>query len=354
MASSMCFIGSGPSVPFGIPTMGKMTTELEDFLHANFPLQLTLLNSIKSRVIDYPEFDIEALITILEDIVRADPASVLNHPSIHYFSSWYDPFPGMVQAQKEDAVRNRDPASELLKQVKGFIAESCRIKSQEFERYEEFFQRILSRHGYNLRVDIAQPSPSGINYQVFTTNYDPVLEAFFESRRLPWECGQRPNQILDIGSGNPRLIHSDTSLFQIYKLHGSTNWFRDQAGQLRWLTEPAQSGRTTLYGVEVIQELLIYPVREKYTFREPFYTMFHHLKECLDRSEMCFVVGYSFRDDDILGIFHDSMTLNARLNLCLIDPNARSIASDKFSSFQNRVQIIENEFSIPAFNQLGN
>lgn len=121
---------------------------------------------------------------------------------------------------------------------------------------------------------------------------------------------------------------------------------------MRWLTEPAQAGRTTLLGDRIVRELLIYPAFAKYTFGEPFYTMFHYLKESLLNSEACYIVGYSFRDDDILGLFHDAMVLNEKLSLYLLDNNANIISEDKFEPFSNRVQPLPMEFSAEAARNL--
>ena len=121
---------------------------------------------------------------------------------------------------------------------------------------------------------------------------------------------------------------------------------------MRWQTQPAQSGSQTLLGDEVLSELLIYPAREKYTFREPFYTMFHHLKDCLQLSERCYVIGYSFRDEDILGLFQDAMDLNHRLRLCLIDPQADAIVRTKFFGYSPRIDKVPSKFSTECVGSL--
>jgi hypothetical protein len=121
---------------------------------------------------------------------------------------------------------------------------------------------------------------------------------------------------------------------------------------MRWLTEATRPGKTTLLGDQVVKELLIYPAFEKYTFREPFYTMFHYLKNTLGHCDACYVVGYSFRDDDILGLFHDSMELNNKLELYIIDMNAPKIAKEKFQDLMGRVHQIPMEFSVQAARNL--
>ena len=80
--------------------------------------------------------------------------------------------------------------------------------------------------------------------------------------------------------------------------------------------------------------------------------MFHHLKGCLLKGQVCYVVGYSFRDDDILGIFHDALVKNQNLHLVLIDPIATTIRDERFSDFVDRVQCISEPFTMNAVEQL--
>ena len=79
-----------------------------------------------------------------------------------------------------------------------------------------------------------------------------------------------------------------------------------------------------------------------------------HLKQILanDRTDHCYVIGYSFRDEDILGLFLDAFRLNPNLHLSLMDPDADRIASEKFGDFIDRVQKFNGGFSLAACSQL--
>jgi len=80
--------------------------------------------------------------------------------------------------------------------------------------------------------------------------------------------------------------------------------------------------------------------------------MFHHLKQSLQRSETCYVVGYSFRDEDILGLFRDAMDLNGGLRLCIVDPNADAIVRTKFYGYRDRIDKVPMKFSVEAVKDL--
>ena len=63
---------------------------------------------------------------------------------------------------------------------------------------------------------------------------------------------------------------------------------------------------------------------------------------------MCCVVGYSFRDEDILGLFHDAMSINSEMYLVVIDPNADNIQNEIFPEYKDKVYPISQGFSIEA------
>jgi len=113
------FTGAGAFAPFGIPIMCEMAEKLEANLKESIPYYLRLFDYIKSKLRDYEHFNIEALITVLQDIIGIDNMcqKVFNHPSIHYFSDWSLSFEKMAEINKDDAKRNRSDAEELLKHI---------------------------------------------------------------------------------------------------------------------------------------------------------------------------------------------------------------------------------------------
>jgi len=358
MSEFVVFVGAGASKPFGIPTMTEMTEGFEKELKKHSSPGITFFDEIKRRLKDYQYFDVESLITVLQNIANVDKLStVLNNPSVHYFLyNRVGDIARAIQSVKQITKPHRNEAEELLKQVKFFIANSCKMKEKPFEIYTELFNYANKNHrpdiNFKDRINHrGSPIPS---HKVFTTNYDLVLEGYCQNKRLPaWDCGQLQTGELKIATNDNRPLYSfGRDIFHIYKLHGSVNWYVDEQGYMSWSSEAAKAGESTLAGQEIAKELLIYPASEKYTFREPFYYMFHHLKECLLRCQGCYVIGYSFRDEDILGLFHDAMELNGDLQLYLIDLKAQNIVEEKFKNFLGRIKTIPKEFSIEAVSEL--
>jgi hypothetical protein len=225
--------------------------------------------------------------------------------------------------------------------LRNYIVDACVIKKGPFELYKELFSRCLQRYDSNYDHDLTKAKKINIQNEIFTTNYDLVLEAYCSNYGLIWEVGDYKGK-LDISENNQVLYGAGSH--SIYKLHGSINWYIDENGIMRSSSEPIKIGSKTSLGHKVDKELLVYPVFAKYTFREPFYSMFHHLKHRLSHCRMCCVVGYSFRDEDILGLFYDAMMINKLMYLVIIDPHAGMIKSEKLSMYDDRVHCIAMEF----------
>jgi hypothetical protein len=356
MREFVIFLGAGASAPFGIPTMTKMAENFERQLIEESSPNLDLYKYIQSRLKGYRIYDIEALITVLQDMddFKRVESRVLSNASAHYFWGRGGDIETLVEVQKQFAQENHEMARELLVGVKNFIADACTMRKQPFEIYDEFFHQIIMKVGYDFKKIIKSGKPpQRVNLGMFTTNYDRVLESYCDSRELVFRCGETDNQKVDISTQNRELYSEDNPVFRILKLHGSVNWYRDEHNRMRCGSEAVRVGRITSLGHRVEKEVLIYPAFEKYTFREPFYTMFHNLKSCLIDFACvnCYIVGYSFRDEDILGLFHDSMELNRALKVWLIDPDADTIKK-RFGQLSARVQTVPMEFSVEAAGKL--
>lgn len=350
MSDYVFFLGAGASKPFGIPTMTEMVDDFEAKTKEPHYGLGYVVQEIKHRLRDYQTFDIEALITVLQDVANYSTVSeaIFKHPSLHFFTPTdYRTFVSSVETLGK---QYHNEANQILADVKDFVVESCNLMYKPFEIYLELFSNAMKENNYRRSVDKGRPD---IRNCIFMTNYDLALEAYCTHFGINYENGETPRgRVLNIGTSNPGLYQRGQNAHQIYKLHGSINWYADQSNIMRWSSEPVKTGRTLALGQQVEKSLLIYPAFAKYTFREPFYAMFHHLKQCLVTCKACYVVGYSFRDEDILGLFRDAMTLNKHLRLVVVDPMAEIITREKFSDYEDRVHRVCETFTIEAIEQL--
>lgn len=155
--------------------------------------------------------------------------------------------------------------------------------------------------------------------EVFTTNYDLLLEEALEERKIPYFDGF-------VGTINPFLlpecidaentkqyqhVYVPLSWLRLWKIHGSTNWYlyKDKSGKNR-ITR--NSGRSCEPG----DELMIFPSRQKYdeSRRLPFLLYQDRLRKFLTQGETLLLInGYSFGDDHINEIIFQSLRANKRL-----------------------------------------
>lgn len=127
--------------------------------------------------------------------------------------------------------------------------------------------------------------------EIFTTNYDLLMEQAFEAHRVPYFDGFT-------GSRKPffdtRAIEEDvlpSRWARLWKLHGSINWCQDPIkGVCRAIVK------------ESLVKRVIHPSHLKYdeSRRMPYLAMMDRLRNFLRQPSVALVIcGYSFRDDHI-------------------------------------------------------
>lgn len=146
--------------------------------------------------------------------------------------------------------------------------------------------------------------------ELFTTNYDTIIERGLESERVPLFDGF-------VGSREPffepsALAHEGSAPAQrwtrLWKVHGSVNWHRanDDHGRIV---------RTT----ESLTGELIFPSLHKYdeSRKQPFVAMLQRLKDILHRREdtVLFVLGYAWGDEHINEVIFDALSVRERTHV---------------------------------------
>jgi len=127
--------------------------------------------------------------------------------------------------------------------------------------------------------------------EIFTTNYDLLLEQALEAQRVPYFDGfvGADSAFLDLESMTEDDLPSRWA--RLWKIHGSINWWMAPEKKLRRSRDVREG-----------EQLLIYPSHLKYdqSRQMPYYAMLDRLRAFL-RSEQCvlLVCGYSFSDEHI-------------------------------------------------------
>jgi len=156
--------------------------------------------------------------------------------------------------------------------------------------------------------------------EIFTTNYDLLLEKAMEEVGVPYFDGF-------VGSVTPffapETVEADSTKTyegvcpprawtRLWKMHGSVNWYLRQTGN---------SGKKHVTRLSDVvlpagEELMIFPSREKYieSRKLPFLAYQDRLRRFLSSGEaVLFIIGYSFSDEHLNEILFQGLRGNSRL-----------------------------------------
>lgn len=142
--------------------------------------------------------------------------------------------------------------------------------------------------------------------EVFTLNYDVLLEEALERFKLPYFDGfvgyfkGRFRQ--DLIDSRDTVLPSISARVNLWKLHGSISWQIEGASVFR-VTPPVRGAETAA----------IYPSDEKYadTRRAPYVALMDHLRRSLaEPQSLTIVSGYSFADEHVNMVLFDAARTN--------------------------------------------
>lgn len=157
----------------------------------------------------------------------------------------------------------------------------------------------LARTSYHLPVEL------------FTVNYDLLLEDALETMRVPYFDGfigainaAFHTEFVEALTGSP--TETLPSFFvRLWKLHGSLNWIWDDNGHIVRIGQPAPNDLPAA----------IYPSDTKYddSRRVPFLVLQDRFRRALNQPEtLVLICGYSFSDDHLNEMIYDAATRRER------------------------------------------
>ena len=147
--------------------------------------------------------------------------------------------------------------------------------------------------------------------ELFTVNYDLLLETALERMRVPYFDGfvgtleARFHTELVEGSPGSDAESMPAFFVRLWKLHGSVNWAYKDARQIVRLGQPVPEGIAAA----------IYPSDAKYeeSRRVPFVVLQDRLRQALHQPEtLMLIAGYSFGDDHLNEHIFDAATRRQR------------------------------------------
>lgn len=139
---------------------------------------------------------------------------------------------------------------------------------------------------------------------VFSLNYDTLLEASLDDLRIPYVDGFRGT---NRGWFDPETFDEVNlgTCFRLFKLHGSINWTRDAAGHIR-------RGRNANEDA-ADEPVIVYPSEQKYLQTqygvfEVLMSQFRNRLRASGVNNSLIVFGYSFNDEHINEAISDAVT----------------------------------------------
>jgi len=279
------FFGAGTSCALGIPDIAQLTREVEATLKDGMAKTFGIIKDDLKTLIKERDVNIEDILNQLRRIRELTKES---------------------ETKTYQGVCGKDAATvdgEICKAIYQIITEkessTSHISTKRFFAWYNLLNRDFTK-------------------EVFTANYDLVLEKALEASEIPYFDGF-------VGSFEPffwqesvdhQTQHGDLTKnwIRLWKIHGSLSWF--------WrYSETTKSHRIIRIGnigsVEDIKnELVIYPSKDKYdsSRKQPFIAYFDRMRDYLLNGELLFVfTGYSFSDQHINEIVFNCMRQNNRL-----------------------------------------
>jgi hypothetical protein len=169
--------------------------------------------------------------------------------------------------------------------------------------------------------------------EIFTTNYDVLLETALEAARVPAFDGF-------VGCNRPFFCHETltrpeaapaSGWTRLWKIHGSINWKADSIGSKQRVirTAPHNEGE------------MILPSHHKYdeSRKQPYSALLDRFTRALDRDDaILFACGYSFSDEHINAIIFDALEAKRRPHVIAMqyeDAADDSVLADRAGRYTN-------------------
>lgn len=281
-----CFLlGAGCSACAGKPLIGTLTDQVLAQVDASIKAQFDGLRSSPTRS------------ATIEDLINY----LVRYQSI--LQTVQDPAGHALQP---------DWIETSLTAIKTGIVEQIADKWIPSSVHARFFQRIGGASSKGGR-------------DIFTLNYDTVIEATLDYLRSPYHDGFRGSRN---GWFDPTVFDEEPSAisyFRVYKLHGSINWLREPTGIVR-------RGVITSMA-DLTNPVVVYPSEQKYIqtqfgIYETLISNFRKRLRSMRPINYLVALGYSFNDEHINEAIVDAvLSLGSNLTvIAFVGPDSDLVA----------------------------
>ena len=315
------FLGAGASAFASQPTTVDLLELLRDRIRRSSPDKKSALQEYAESLVDAGEYDdVEKLYDGIQAMI-----DVYNNPNCKPITEkirYYDR--GEADVFTYEEITNE--LKELRSTIRDTLLDSFKIKPDSHKYIGEMYDVIRSAINEN-RSDALQ---------VFTTNYDQVVETYAKARGYETINGFEPPDDLRRVWADVWERNTDKSPLYLTKLHGSINWYRDD-GAIVEIGGPARR--------DADNDILVAPTMGAKRYDgEPFSALMGRFRDVLRHADVLLVIGFSYRDDEIVRIIRER--LSEGMALISVSPTA---ADDIRRLFGADVRISEIDYGMDLY-----
>ncbi len=309
------FLGAGASVPFDYPTTKSFLEKLSGYTDGD---EKKLLNSIRNmyRTVEDVEHVVEILDLIVEMQTIPRKGRLSTFPNEHPLTLDFENDSGkQVYQPKLDGRLQWKQVVELAEKLREDVEE---LTFQEYESKVGQYSRIEEEYDRFFSV-LMQHKLGGEPFEVFTTNYDNVIEDY--SRRSGIPCTLtilNHNLSPEVSDELGRKIH-------LTKLHGSLDWLIDkETKNLVVATNQAMVRKDSTRWER--NEYVLFGTKPRLEEAGIYGKLFDELLQSLLKAEVCIVIGFSFRDDHINKVLNNALLQNSSLRILIVSHSPKEAA----------------------------
>ena len=179
--------------------------------------------------------------------------------------------------------------------------------------------------------------------ELFTTNYDIVLDGISKYVSVDFENGLEPdNHINSFILNKSYLAKENKNGIRLIKLHGSAKWIR-QGEKIINDTGNVKNG------------VVLYPGFKGFPEKSPFKEFYQHLSDMCKKAEYAIFIGFSFRDPDINNILKKDIDKNCRIAIVNKASSEYDIfEKDEFPFNMDNCNFILKGFTIKLVDEISN
>lgn len=334
-------LGAGASQPAGIPTINKMTDDFIEHPLINKKTENLFLEDenayrkkfqFLSNIANwhFKKSDIEYMMSVLVSLRENNEIGQLIK------TKYYDDF----QKFKKQ-IRNGRVAREIKYDEVKFLTD---LQNKLEQRVRDACESISTVEYLHPFVGLTDEKP----IKIFTLNYDATLEILCEQKDLQYTDGVNPYW--------DEKHFTDNYDVHIFKLHGSLYWLRTKFGKIfKVPIKGLKLSDVRFLTDEPVSEMMIYPALQKNKQSRTYSWLSQKFRNELGSAELCVIIGYSFRDDDVKGSILESLSINQKLWLMLVNPHASKIKSEIFSTvreFSSRIVVMDTGIEDAVTNRI--